>query len=73
MSEVPDNHQLAQQLAVLKERMKTHQATYETALERIERRIAERDTRLLLWIAGMLTLGVTLLGAAITVLGIIIT
>ena len=43
MSEAPDIDQLARQLAVLEERMNTHQATYETALERLERRLAERD------------------------------
>ena len=43
MSEAPDNHELARQFAVLEERMNTHQATYETALERLERRMAERD------------------------------
>ena len=49
--------------------MKTHQAEYKTALERMERRMAERDaeaakreTRLLLSIAGMMVLGLTTLG-----------
>ncbi len=43
MSEAPSYHQLSERLAVLEERMNTHQATYETALERLERRMAERD------------------------------
>ncbi len=43
MNEMLDNHELARKLAVLEERMNTHQAAYETALERIERRMAERD------------------------------
>lgn len=43
MSGPPSNHDLARQLAVLEERMNTHQATYETGLERIERKMAERD------------------------------
>ncbi len=43
MNEMLDNHELARKLAVLEERMNTHQAAYETALERIERRMVERD------------------------------
>ena len=43
MSEAPSNHQLSERLVALEERMNTHQATYETALERLERRMAERD------------------------------
>ena len=35
MSETPDIHQLARQVAVLEERMATKQAEYETGLERI--------------------------------------
>jgi len=42
----PDSHALARQISVLEERMNTHQATYEKALEGFERRMAERDTRL---------------------------
>jgi len=42
----PDSHALARQVSVLEERMNTHQATYEKALEGFERRMAERDTRL---------------------------
>ena len=34
MSDLPDNHELAQQVAVLEERMKTMQAEYESALDR---------------------------------------
>ena len=45
MSGDPDIHHLAQQNAVLEEHMKTHQATYETALERLERKMAEREAR----------------------------
>ena len=70
MSEAPDNHELARQLAVLEERMNTHQATYETALERLERRMAERDAeaakrdkdnlrwQIGLWIAAVVILGI---------------
>ncbi len=45
MSGVPDNHELARQLAVLEERMNTHQADYRAALERMERRMADRDAK----------------------------
>ena len=70
MSEAPDNHQLARQLVVLEERMNTHQATYETALERLERRMAERDAEAAkrdkdnlrwqvgLWIAAVVIIGI---------------
>ena len=34
MGDAPDNHELDRRIAVLEERMNTHQATYETALER---------------------------------------
>jgi len=34
MGDAPDIHALSERLAVLEERMNTHQATYETALER---------------------------------------
>ncbi len=46
MGGAPDIHALARQLAVLEERMNTHQATYEKALERFERRMADRDAAL---------------------------
>ncbi len=72
MNEMPDNHELARKLAVLEERMNTHQAAYETALERIERRMAERDaefakreTRLILAIGGMIAIAAAVLGVLI--------
>ena len=46
MNGEPDASKLDRRIAVLEERMNTHQATYATALERMERRMAERDTRL---------------------------
>ncbi len=46
MTEPPNNHQLAREIAVLEERMNTHQTDYKTALERMERRMAERDNRM---------------------------
>lgn len=35
MSDEPDNHELARQIAVLEERMNTHQAEHESALDRL--------------------------------------
>ncbi|MCY4167995.1 MAG: hypothetical protein OXE82_06910, partial [Rhodobacter sp.] len=46
MGDAPDIHALSERLAVLEERMNTHQATYEKALERFERRMADRDAAL---------------------------
>ena len=66
MSGVPDYHELARQLAVLEERMNTHQADYKASLERMERKMAERDTRMLLSIAAIMALGITILGFILT-------
>ena len=73
MGEAPDIHHLARQVAIPEERMKTMQAEYETgleriagenkaALERLERRIAERDKdntrwQIGLWLAAIVVLG----------------
>ncbi len=46
MGDAPDIHALSERIAVLEERMNTHQATYEKALERFERRMADRDAAL---------------------------
>ena len=69
MSGPPDNQELARQLAVLEERMNTQRAAAETGFERIERRLAEqaaeaarRETRLLLAVAGIIGLGIAILG-----------
>lgn len=53
MNGTPDNHTLARQLAVLKERMNTHQAAYETALARLAEDIAKRDKNNTRWTAGI--------------------
>ena len=74
MSDTPDTHELARPLAVLEERMKTNQAEYESALERIagdhkaaleriECKFAERDRdntrwQIGLWIAAVVIIGV---------------
>lgn len=44
----PDNHELARQIAVLEERMKTHQAEYKTDIAQLDSRMAKRDTWLIL-------------------------
>ena len=62
MSGAPDNHELARQLAVLEERMKTHQAEYKTDIARLAENIARRDTHMLLSIAAIMVLGLTILG-----------
>ncbi len=41
MSDTLSLHDLSERLAVLEKRMNIHQATYETAMERLERRMAE--------------------------------
>ena len=61
-SETPDNHQLAQQLAVLKERMNTMQADLSATLERFRANVARRETRMLLAMAAMIGLAVAVLG-----------
>lgn len=43
MSEAPDNHELARQLAVLEERMNTMQAEYRTDIARLAEDMAKRD------------------------------
>ena len=43
MSEAPDNHELARQLAVLEERMSTMQAEYRTDIARLAEDMAKRD------------------------------
>ena len=45
--------------------METKQAQYETAVERLGKQIAERDTRLLLWIAAMVGIATAFLGLLI--------
>ena len=73
MSETPDIHDLARQLAVLEERMNTQQAKYEgaldrfraettSALDRLRADMANRETRMLLAMAAMIGLGVAIIG-----------
>ena len=66
MSGVPDNHELTRQFAVLEECMKTHQAEYKTDIGQLradlQTDMARRETRMLLWIAAIVGLGVAILG-----------
>jgi hypothetical protein len=43
MSEAPDNHELARQIAVLEERMNTFQADLTATLEGFRKDMAQRD------------------------------
>ncbi len=69
MSEVANDHQLAQHVAVLEERMNTMQAEYRTDIARLAEDMAKRDaeaakreTRLILATAGMFVVGLTIFG-----------
>ncbi len=68
-----DMHDLAQQIACLEERMETKQAEYRTDIARLAETMAhwktdmaQRETRMLLAMAGMIGLAVTILGILIT-------
>ena len=72
MSGQPSNENLAGQLAVLEERMNTHQAEYRTDIARLAEDMAKRDaeaakreTRMLLAVAGLISFGVVILGILI--------
>ena len=80
MDEAPDNRELAHRIALLEERMNTHSAENETALERmntfltsrfdgLQIEIANRGKATIQWMAG-LVLGAAML--IIAVLGILI-
>ena len=57
----PSNHELAKQIAVLEERMNTKQAEYKTDIAQLDKRLATRDTWILLTIFGMMSLGIAIL------------
>ena len=70
--EPPSVEDLARQLAVLEERMETRQAEYRTDVARLAEDMAKRDaeavgreTRLLLALAGLVSLAVVILGILI--------
>ncbi len=56
MSEAPDNHELARQIAVLEERMNTRQAENETGFERLSKELAQRDRGMIIAILIMIGL-----------------
>ena len=69
MSGTPSAEDFARQLAVLEERMNTHQAEYRTDIARLaedmakrDAEAAKRDKQQLLAIAGMIALGIAILG-----------
>ena len=53
---------LARAVAVLEERMERKQAEYKTDIEMLARKMAERDARLLVMVAGLIVAGVAVLG-----------
>ena len=69
MSAAPDIHELARQFAVLEERMETTLARNESAIDRLRADMASRETRLLLAMAGMITLAVAVLGLGLAIHG----
>ena len=62
MSLTPDTHQLARQLAILEKRMKTMQSECRTDIARLAEDMAKRDTRMLLFVAAIIGLGIAILG-----------
>lgn len=57
---------VARNVAVLEERMKTMQAEYKTDIAMLAKQMAENQTRLLLAIAAMIAVGVTILGLVLS-------
>ena len=62
MSDAPDNHELARQLAVLEERMKTMDERYDKGWALLREDMAKRETRLLLAVAAIIGLGIAVIG-----------
>ncbi len=62
MSGEPDINDLARQVAVLEERMKTRQAEYESALDRFRADMAQRDKDNMRWHVGLWLAAVVVLG-----------
>ena len=76
MSDTPDTHELARQLAFLEERMKTMQADYKTDIAMLGKQIAARDAELgkqiaerdkdnLRWQVGLWIAAVVIIGVLI--------
>ena len=62
MSGTPSAEELARQLAVLEERMKTMQAEYKTDIARLAEDIAKRDKDNLRWQVGLWIAAVVIIG-----------
>ena len=60
MSDAPDIHDLARQVAVLEERMNTMQAKYEGALDRLRADMAGQKVWLFALVFGAVVTGITL-------------
>lgn len=60
VTEAPDNHELAKQLVVLEERMKTAKAEYESALDRLRADMAGQRVWLFALVFGAVVTGITL-------------
>ena len=70
MSGWPSIEDFAWLLAVPEERMNTHEERYEAGLQRLGRKIADRDKQQLLVVAGMHGLATAILGVLIGVLAL---
>ena len=57
----PSINDLARQLAALEERMNTHKAQYETAIERLEKNLANRDVKIIMAMVAIVALAVAFL------------
>jgi len=60
MGDAPDSHALSERLAVLEERMNTHQATHERALDRLRADMANQKVWLFALVFGAVVTGITL-------------
>ncbi len=62
-------HDLARQVAVLEERMNTHQAKYESAIDRLRADLAKRDVWIVLTVLGVVAVLLAVHGWITTSLG----
>ena len=64
----PTPHQLSERIARVEERLKTMQAEYEGALERLSRQLAERDTANTRWVVGSIAVAAVFIVAVVGLL-----
>ena len=69
MSEAPDNRELGKRFALLKKDFEVMQANVNSTLNEMRAESARRETRLLLAMAGMITLAVAVLGLGLAIHG----